>query len=114
MQPPSSQEQTGSATLEQRIAELGAVLWATGAGEPGAAWARQRSLAERHAMISAAQTTHPQLSIRQLCALFGVGRTWYYTQPTEPDSQTVALRVAIETIILAFPGASPCHQAAPA
>lgn len=57
-------------------------------------------------MITAAQTTHPQLSIRQLCALFGVGRTWYYTQPTvaETAGHTVALRAAIEAIILAFPG----------
>lgn len=49
---------------------------------------------------------HPELSIRQLCALFGVGRTWYYTQPTaaERAGRTVALRAAIEAIVLAFPG----------
>lgn len=57
-------------------------------------------------MITATRTAHPELSIRQLCTLFGVGRTWYYTQPTaeERTGHTVALRAATEAIVLAFPG----------
>ena len=30
-------------------------------------------------MIRAAHAAHPELSIRRLCDLVGVGRTWYYT-----------------------------------
>jgi transposase InsO family protein len=57
-------------------------------------------------MITAAHQAHPELSIRQLCALFGVGRTWYYTHPSldAVAGRDVALRVAIEAIVLAFPG----------
>lgn len=57
-------------------------------------------------MIAAAQTAHPEVSIRRLCALFGVSRTWYYTRPSpeETDSRDVALRAAIEELVLAFPG----------
>jgi transposase InsO family protein len=57
-------------------------------------------------MIAAAQATDPQLSIRRLCRLFGVGRTWYYTHPLleAVAAHDVALRDAIEHIILAFPG----------
>jgi transposase InsO family protein len=57
-------------------------------------------------MIAAAQATDPQLSIRRLCTLFGVGRTWYYTHPgaEELAARAVALRDAIEHITLAFPG----------
>ncbi len=57
-------------------------------------------------MIRAAHAAHPDLSIRRLCDLFGVGRTWYYTHPSAEESATrdVALRAAIEEIVLAFPG----------
>ncbi len=57
-------------------------------------------------MIRAAHAAHPALSIRRLCALFGVGRTWHYTQPSpdETASRDVALRAAIEALVLAFPG----------
>lgn len=57
-------------------------------------------------MIRIAHAAHPDLSIRRLCDLFGVGRTWYYTQPSAEESATreVALRAAIEEIVLAFPG----------
>jgi transposase InsO family protein len=57
-------------------------------------------------MIAAAQTAYPDLSIRRLCAAFGAGRTWWYTQPT-PDEiaeRDTALRDAIERLVLAFPG----------
>lgn len=57
-------------------------------------------------MISAAHHVDPELSIRQLCELFGVGRTWYYTHPSADvtASRDVALRAAIEAVVLAFPG----------
>jgi transposase InsO family protein len=49
---------------------------------------------------------HPQLTIRRLCGLLGVGRSWYYGRPYTPPQaeQDVALRDAIERIVLAFPG----------
>lgn len=53
-----------------------------------------------------AHQEYPELSIRRLCELFGVGRTWYYTHssPEEIASRDVVLRDAIERIILEFPG----------
>jgi putative transposase len=57
-------------------------------------------------MITAAHRVHPDVSIRQLCVLFSVGRTWYYTHPSPEETATrdVALRAAIEDSVLAFPG----------
>ena len=57
-------------------------------------------------MIAEAQAMHPDISVRQLCALFGVGRTWYYTHPTAAAvaARDTALRDAIERLVLAFPG----------
>ena len=57
-------------------------------------------------MIRAAHQAHPELSIRRLCDLFGVGRTWYDTQPSpaETTGWDVALRASIEDIVLVFPG----------
>jgi putative transposase len=57
-------------------------------------------------MTAAAHRAHPEVSIRQLCDLFRVGRTWYYTHPSPEETATrdVALRAAIEDIVLAFPG----------
>lgn len=57
-------------------------------------------------MIATLHAAHPEVSIRRLCGLFGVGRTWYYTHPApdETASRVVALRVAIEDIVLTFPG----------
>lgn len=57
-------------------------------------------------MIGRAPQEHPALPVRQLCALFGVGRTWYYTHPTEEDraGRDTALRAAIARLVLAFPG----------
>jgi transposase InsO family protein len=57
-------------------------------------------------MIRAAHAAYPALSIRRLCDLFGVGRTWYHTHPSpdETASRDVALRAAIEDLVLAFPG----------
>lgn len=57
-------------------------------------------------MIATAHCAHPEISIRQLCDLFNVSRTWYYTRPSAEETAThdVALRAAIEDIVLAFPG----------
>jgi putative transposase len=43
--------------------------------------------------------------VRQLCAILGVSRSWYYAaQAATVDEVDVALRAAIEEIVLAFPG----------
>jgi len=57
-------------------------------------------------MIAIVQDAYPTLSIRQLCVLLGVNRAWYYAQQIpDPDAaKKVALRDAIEQIILTFPG----------
>lgn len=63
-------------------------------------------LAERHAMIAQAQHGHPPLSARRLWTLLGVARRWYSERPTIPsrNERDVALRDAIEQIVLEFPG----------
>lgn len=57
-------------------------------------------------MITQVHQEYPDLSIRRLCELFGVGRTWFYTHPSPEEiaSREVALRDAIERIVLEFPG----------
>jgi len=57
-------------------------------------------------MITHAHQAHPEFSIRRLCELFGVGRTWFYTHPSSAEiaSRDIALRDAIERIVLEFPG----------
>ncbi len=57
-------------------------------------------------MIARAGQDHPELSVRRLCALLGVGRSWYYGRPDAPTQaeRDVALRDAVERIVLAFPG----------
>ncbi len=57
-------------------------------------------------MIAQAQRNHPELAARRLCALLGVGRSWYYERPHAPTQaeRDVALRDAVERIVLAFPG----------
>ena len=57
-------------------------------------------------MIAAMHDAFPALSIRRLCTLVGAGRTWYYTHPS-PEmiaARELALRDAIERLILDFPG----------
>jgi putative transposase len=48
----------------------------------------------------------PALSTRRLCAGLGISRSWWYetTRAREPDGEALALREAIERIVLAFPG----------
>ncbi len=57
-------------------------------------------------MITRARDDHPELSVRRLCVLLGVGRSWYYERPRTPTQveRDVALRDAIERIVLEFPG----------
>jgi putative transposase len=57
-------------------------------------------------MIAPARRAQPELSVRRLCALLGVGRSWYYEYPAQPTRQPpdVVLRDAIERIALEFPG----------
>jgi putative transposase len=57
-------------------------------------------------MIAEASEHHSEASVRSLCELFGVNRSWYYRKPS-PEEQAmreVALRDAIERIVLEFPG----------
>ena len=57
-------------------------------------------------MIAQAQRAHPELPVRRLCALLGIGRSWYYERSEQPTraERDVALRDAIERIVLEFPG----------
>ncbi len=57
-------------------------------------------------MIAQAQRDHPELPVRRLCALLGVGRSWYYERTERPAQveRDVALRDAIERVVMAFPG----------
>ena len=56
--------------------------------------------------MTALQVAFPDLSTRRLCTLLGLSRSWWYARahPAEPDAEAVALRDAIERIVLAFPG----------
>jgi hypothetical protein len=57
-------------------------------------------------MIAEASERNPAPSVRSLCELFGVNRSWYYRKPS-PEEQAmreVTLRDAIERIVLEFPG----------
>ncbi len=49
---------------------------------------------------------HPEVSVRSLCELFGVSRSWYYDKPNaeQKAQRDVELRDAIERITLEFPG----------
>ncbi len=57
-------------------------------------------------MIAPARQAQPELSVRRLCALLGIGRSWYYASTASPTREPpdVVLRDAIERIVLAFPG----------
>jgi putative transposase len=56
--------------------------------------------------MNSLQQEFPTLSVRQLCALLGVSRSWFYERPHVPTQaeRDVALRDAIERIVLEFPG----------
>ena len=57
-------------------------------------------------MIEQVREEHPEMSIERLCELMGVSRSWYYERPSgaEKAKKDVALRDAIERIVLEFPG----------
>jgi putative transposase len=58
-------------------------------------------------MIQALVAEYPAVSIRQVCQLLGISRSWFYAReprvPT-PRAPEAALLAAIETIILRHPG----------
>lgn len=56
-------------------------------------------------MISAARAEQRPLPLERLCGLLGVSRSWYYGRvEVDPAERDVALRDAIERLVLAFPG----------
>jgi putative transposase len=59
-------------------------------------------------MIEEADTEHPEVALSTLCELFGVSRSWYYQRPEHTERRArredVALRDAVERIVLEFPG----------
>jgi putative transposase len=57
-------------------------------------------------MITQAHQAHPELSVRRLCELFELSRSWYYEHVKQPedDAEEIALRDRIEEIILEFAG----------
>ncbi len=50
--------------------------------------------------------SHPEVSVRSLCELMGVSRSWYYQRPSAEQvaERDVDLRDAIERIVLELPG----------
>lgn len=56
--------------------------------------------------MPAVQAAFPQVSERRLCPLLGISRSWLYDRqgPAGDAAQDVALREAIEGIVVAFPG----------
>ncbi len=56
--------------------------------------------------MSRVMQEHPEVSVRSLCELMGVSRSWYYDKPSaeEKAERDVELRDAIERIVLEFPG----------
>jgi transposase InsO family protein len=57
-------------------------------------------------MIADVQQEYPTLSVRRLCILFGVSRSWLIARTDAPTQaeRDIALREAIEAIVLAYPG----------
>ena len=57
-------------------------------------------------MIEEATVEHSEVTLKGLCELFGVSRSWYYEKPKAERQarEDVALRDAIERIVLEFPG----------
>lgn len=56
--------------------------------------------------MSSLQHEFPHLSVRHLCALLGLSRSWFYDRPQQLSQaeRDTELRDAIERIVLAFPG----------
>jgi putative transposase len=56
--------------------------------------------------MSRMRQEHPGVSVRSLCELFGVSRSWHYDKPgvAEKAERDVQIRDAIERVVLEFPG----------
>ncbi len=46
-------------------------------------------------MIQAAHAAHPELSVRHLCAVFEVGRTWCYTHSSTEETASRDMALAV-------------------
>jgi transposase InsO family protein len=59
-----------------------------------------------HEVIRVSQQEAATLSVRQSCASLGLSRSWYYARADDqgPDAAAVALRDAIEQLVLDLPG----------
>ena len=57
-------------------------------------------------MICEYRQQHPAASVRRMCQLLGVSRSWLYEKPqrSESSEEDMALRDAIERLCLDFPG----------
>jgi transposase InsO family protein len=57
-------------------------------------------------VIEQVRKEHPEISIKRLCELMGVSRSWYYERlpAMEKAKKDVVLRDVIERIVLGFPG----------
>jgi hypothetical protein len=85
-------------------------VWATRPGEFALKKSvGQAALEQRHAVIEEAVEASLPISIRRLCEVLQVNRAWYYAKrqlepDTDREAERIALRDAIEDIILDFPG----------
>ena len=57
-------------------------------------------------MIEQLREEHPEMSLEKLCSLMSVSRSWYYERSSGAESakKDLALKDAIERIVLEFPG----------
>jgi putative transposase len=57
-------------------------------------------------VIDEVASEHPRMPVKRLCELFGVSRSWYYQRRSSDERvrENVALRDAMERIVLEFPG----------
>ncbi|PJI55138.1 hypothetical protein CTI14_07590 [Methylobacterium radiotolerans] len=56
-------------------------------------------------MIEDARVAHPEVSVRRLCALHGVSRSWFYNQPAqEKVDADQTLCQDIEAVVQEFAG----------
>ncbi len=94
----------GATTCEEKIAHLervigqltvdNLVLKSIDAGALG--------VQVRHELVDAMNS---QVSVRQICAMLGLSRSWYYAATAaSPTADHTALRDRIEQIVLEFPG----------
>jgi hypothetical protein len=100
----------GSPGTESR--GTGTLLRAALAGEcPAKKVGQHTTSAHRGAVINEYRQEHPEASVRQMCQLLSVSRSWLYEKPLVKAAseqgtllQGTLLRDAIEKLCLAFPG----------